>query len=569
MARQGIVSVPLYPSFGPGTLTTLFRTAKIRLVVADSNLLDKLLTAAEEVSVPLSYIVLIPGTHAKRRITSTQRRRCAQLGITVVHWHEVVTNGTTGTRKSRSGSLTAAATSTTTTTTTTEMTPVPPAKVTRDDLFIILFTSGTTNVPKGAMLTHHNALESFASICSSFIWKGMPVTEQVHMSYLPLCHVFELCTSLAITLNGSRIGFTSGVMARILNDIVELKPTFLVGVPRVWKRLQDKLLQKINGNSFWARLFYAHAYTTKAETEATGKAPWIDWDWWVFQTFRDALGGRVKTMLSGGAPIPGDLAAWMRRTFGVDVFQVFGMTEAFTAVTVSNAPYHGDGIVDIGVPSPWCRVRLVDCPDLSYLTTDEQPRGELMVTGPTLFSGYASEPDKTDEIMRDSEWLRTGDIACLNSDGTLTIIDRQKSLFKLTQGEYVPADYLETIFGQSPLVSQIWVHCESTDSFTIAIVVPDAPALIQSLGLDQNMTPEELCERSDANEHIRDELERILNENQLPRFMTTRGVILEATPFTEENGLLTPSLKLRRANLRQKYGGKIAALRQSILRLDE
>ena len=171
--------------------------------------------------------------------------------------------------------------------------------------------------------------------------------------------------------------------------------------------------------------------------------------------------------------------------------------------------------------------------------------------------------------MRNGEWLRTGDIACLNSDGTLTIIDRQKSLFKLTQGEYVPADYLETIFGQSPLVSQIWVHCESTDSFTIAIVVPDAPALIQSLGLDPNMTPEELCERSDANEHIRDELERILNENQLPRFMTTRGVILEATPFTEENGLLTPSLKLRRANLRQKYGDKIAALRQSILRLDE
>ena len=442
-----------------------------------------------------------------------------------------------------------------------------------DDLFVVLLTSGTTSMPKGAMITQRNALASFASIRASFIWKSLPADEQVHMSYLPLCHVFELCTALVTTLNGSRIGFTSGVITRILADIVELRPTFLVGVPRVWKRLQDKLLQQLNGNSFWARLFYAHAYTAKAESEATGKGTWVDWDWWVFQKFRDALGGRVRALVSGGAPIPSDLAAWLRRTFGAAVYQVFGLTEVFTAATVSNAPYVGDDVVDIGVPSPWCRVRLADCPDLAYLTSDLPPRGELLLAGPTLFAGYANEPEKTEEaIERDGHgtaWLRTGDIACLNADGTLTVIDRQKSLFKLTQGEYVPADYLETIFSQSPLVAQIWVHCESTDSFTIAIVVPDAPALAEALGLDPGTPASELCERSDAMEHVRDELERILNENKLPRFMTTRGIIMEPAPFTVENGLLTPSLKLRRANLRVKYGDKIAALRQSILQLEE
>jgi len=206
-------------------------------------------------------------------------------------------------------------------------------------------------------------------------------------------------------------------------------------------------------------------------------------------------------------------------------------------------------------------VKLVDVPEMNYYSTDKpHPRGEICLRGPNIFIGYYKDPEKTAEDLKPDGWFHTGDIGRWNTTGTLSIIDRKKNIFKLSQGEYVAAEYLEGVFVRSPFVGQIFVYGDSLNSFLVAVVVPDFDVLdpyAAELGIP-NQDHAELCKNKKIEEVILKSLTEVGKEANLHGFEFPKAIYIEHIAFSEENNLQTPSFKLRRPNLKEHYQKIIA-----------
>jgi long-chain acyl-CoA synthetase len=277
------------------------------------------------------------------------------------------------------------------------------------------------------------------------------------------------------------------------------------------------------------------------------------------------LGGRCTKIVSGGAALSAELSAWLSRCFLVNVFQGYGMTESCGGVVIQTPPYHyirhRGGI---GLPCTRITLRLVDVPDMNYMHTDNPPRGEIWMQGPTVFQGYFQDQAKTAEaIQTDGHWLRTGDIAMVNDDGSLTIVDRKKNIFKLAQGEYVAAEFLETMFARSSLIAQAWIHGEPTDTFVVVMAVPNPESLVdvaKALGIPATTSLPDLCKNPKVVEHCLADIVRIAKEQRLPGFQIPRALYLTPEPWTVENDLITPTFKLKRPALKARFAQALAEI---------
>jgi long-chain acyl-CoA synthetase len=441
--------------------------------------------------------------------------------------------------------------------------PVPPSP---DGIFSIIYTSGTTGSPKGAILSHRN-VAAVTEMGATFPSLPKGLTNEVHMSYLPLAHVFEREFCVSLIRCGASIGFFTGVIANLFNDISELRPTFLIGVPRVWKRLYDKVMGTIASSGLISRALFRYAYWVKTAVEEKQSWSLIPWDSIVFSKLRAKLGGRCAMIVSGGAALSAELSCWVSRCFLVDVYQGYGLTETMGGITTQLPGY--DKIhfrASIGAPLLNAKLRLVDVPDMGYYAANNA--GEIWMNSPCVFQGYYHDEEKTFEALAGTRWLRTGDIGRLNEDGSVSVVDRKKNMFKLSQGEYVCAEYLENLFGQSTLIAQIWIHGEPTDAFVVAVVVVNPEQLVKHVsahisGLEA-LDAAALCKRADVTKLILDEITRISQEAHLPGFQVPRAIVLETQPFAVENDLLTPTFKLRRQQLRAKYAAQLHVISEPL-----
>eukprot|EP01029_Cantina_marsupialis_P013182 TRINITY_DN2918_c0_g2_i4.p1 TRINITY_DN2918_c0_g2~~TRINITY_DN2918_c0_g2_i4.p1 ORF type:complete len:702 (-),score=263.50 TRINITY_DN2918_c0_g2_i4:509-2614(-) len=453
---------------------------------------------------------------------------------------------------------------------------------TADDWAFIMYSSGTTGTPKGVIQTHKMMIAATAGFrvrLAKLVTDNQPEIVSF-LSYLPLAHAYENVVQLFVLSCGGCVGFFSGNIRKIVDDLQVLKPLAMVGVPRVFQRMETVIRQKFAAKGPVSRALIGHAIGKSINAARKGKKHSSVWDKLVFKKVQAAFGGRLKIMVSGSAPIAPTLIEFMRVCCGVIFVEGYGLTETAASHAVMDPIDQTVG--SIGATVACGETRLDDVPELGYTNDDKpSPRGELCIRGPHVFPGYYKNPEMTAEAIDSDGWFHTGDIARINPNGTLSIIDRKKNIFKLAQGEYIAVEKLENVFVCSQLVGQSFVYGDSFKSQLVSIVTPDPVFFMpvcEKAGLNCGKFGTEgwnerfvaLCAKPEAKKIMMDELERCANDAKLMRFEFVKAVHLEGDVneinqgFNVENDLLTATFKLKRHNLKKYYKEQIDSLYESL-----
>nr|XP_036866992.1 long-chain-fatty-acid--CoA ligase 5 [Manis javanica] len=410
--------------------------------------------------------------------------------------------------------------------------PVPPEP---EDLSVICFTSGTTGDPKGAMITHQNIVSNAAAFlkCVEYTFELTP--EDVTISYLPLAHMFERVVQMVIYSCGARVGFFQGDIRLLPDDMKTLKPTVFPSVPRLLNRVYDKVQNeaKTPFKKFLLNLAVASKFSEVKRGIIRRDSLW---DKLIFAKIQASLGGRVRFMVTGAAPIASPILTFLRAAMGCPVSQAPSLKIAYLTFT-----------------------------QIKLAVKDENTTEKICIKGTNVFKGYLKDPEKTEEALDKDGWLHTGDIGRWLPNGTLKIIDRKKNIFKLAQGEYIAPEKIENIYIRSRPVSQIFVHGDSLQSALVGVVVPDTdvlPSFAAKLGVKGSL--EELCQNQIVKEAVLEDMQKTGKQSGLKSFEQVKDIFLHLEPFSTENGLLTPTLKAKRGELSKYFRTQINTLYENI-----
>ncbi|XP_017696033.1 long chain acyl-CoA synthetase 2 isoform X2 [Phoenix dactylifera] len=402
---------------------------------------------------------------------------------------------------------------------------------------------------------------------SCFSWEDLisSVTEEdSYFSFLPLAHIFDQIIENYCIFKGASIGFWQGDVRYLMEDIQELKPTLFCGVPRVYDRIYTGINQKISSGGMLTKKLFQYAYDYKLKNLRRGMkqneaSPFFDR--LVFDKIKQGLGGRVRIMISGAAPLPRHIEEFLRVVCCSVFIQGYGLTESCSGCFTSIAnvlPMMGT----VGVPVTTIEARLESVPEMGYDALSHVPRGEICLRGKTLFSSYYKHQELTSEAIVDG-WFHTGDIGEWQPNGAMKIIDRKKNIFKLSQGEYIAVENLESTYMQCPLVASVWVYGNSFESFLVGVVVPEKKLVEEWAAVNDVIGAfEELCKHPKARKYILDELNNTGRRHELKGFELLKAVHLEPTPFDMERDLITPTFKLKRPQLLKYYKDFIDGLYQ-------
>ncbi|CAO3612956.1 unnamed protein product [Cunninghamella echinulata] len=357
------------------------------------------------------------------------------------------------------------------------------SKLKPSDLALIMFTSGSTGTPKGVELTHENIIAAIGG-AHHLIIEWLLKDNHVYIGYLPLAHVLEFVVELVMISLAIPIGYAN---ARTLmddsvcgangqgkgkGDLRSLQPSIMAGVPAVWERIKSGVQKELDKQNVIIRtLFYTAIETKWRLLNYFGKENYITdfMDRTIFAPLRKVTGGKLKYGLSGGAPISYDSQKFISSALCFMV-QGYGLTECCGLASLTY-PALGPVISSIGPPSPSIEFKLVDVEDTDYKAVNGI--GELWLRGPSLMKGYYNRPDLTKEAITPDGWFKTGDIATFCDDGTLKITDRAKNLVKLSQGEYIALENLESKYRDARSIKNICLVAHSDRNYIIAIVEPD------------------------------------------------------------------------------------------------
>ena len=409
-----------------------------------------------------------------------------------------------------------------------------------EDLATIIYTSGTTGEPKGVMLTHSNMVSNLID-SSNHLEFG---ENDSALSVLPLSHVFERQAMNMYLHHGMSAYF--GSLDTLGEHLREVRPTVLVGVPRIYEkilaRVQDRAAAKGKLNAAlvnwsiavgqrWARLKADHKRIPIGLAMKHRLA-----DLLIFEKLRKAMGGRIRVLVSGSAPISDDVALAFLGA-GLPILQGYGLTEASPVITA--AQITDNRIGTSGKPIRHVEVRIA-------------PDGEIETRGPQVMRGYWNKPEETCAMFTEDGWMRTGDIGHLDADGYLTITDRKKELLKTSGGKYIAPQPIEQLIKGSRFVNQVVVIGDGR-KFPAALIVPDWD-LLESYAKLKGLT---LHTHADFCRHLRiiDLFERQIaaRTQRLAQFEKIKRIALLDQELTAEGGELTPTLKVKRRVIDEKY----------------
>lgn len=430
-----------------------------------------------------------------------------------------------------------------------------------DDLAILMYTSGTTSRPKGVMMTHKNVVAVSAGVFDSLKLNA----DDFYLSYLPLAHILERAAEACIYCGGGKVGFYQGDLRKLSDDIATLAPTIFAAVPKVLQRTMNGVKAKVNASPV-SKVLFSVLYCLKFRFMQLGLPTGI-FDKIIFNKTKDALGGRVRVIVSGGAPLGAECQQFMSVCFCCPAIQGYGLTETCGGATITPPTMYSPW-EKAGAPINCCEIKLVDAGN--YSTSANPPRGEVCVRGDNITLGYYEMPEKTAEafvVEEDGErWFHTGDVGQWNPDGTLSIVGRVKDIFKLDTGEYIAPERLETIFSQSKFVSNIFVYGDSDKSNVVAVVVPEVGAATvwaKEKGVEVKdpveypNVPASLCANKDLQAAIVADLKDIAVAAKLNRYEQVPTVRLDGTYWTADTGLVTAALKNKRDTLAKHYSKQI------------
>lgn len=431
-------------------------------------------------------------------------------------------------------------------------------KIDPEQAHFISYSSGTTGSPKGVIVSHRAAVS--ATLAATMALNVRTTNGIRHISYLPLAHVFER-VAVSFTCNiGGAIGFNMGGPANLLDDISVLKPSYLPAVPRVMNRIYDGIQEKLKESSV-KRAVFKVCWNCKKFCLKSGITPCL-FDAICFNQIKAKFGGCVDQIVVGAAALDPSIQEFLQVCTGIPIRVGYGLTEACAANIIVPKPLGRIRYGTVGGPLPNCQVKLEKIDGY-----DDPDAGEIWLSGQCLCSGYLYEEQITNELFTDEtrKWIRTGDVGKYDADGYLRIIDRMRSIFKLSQGEYVAADILTQVYDKCRSVEQTFVYGDSQRTYLVAIVVPrqkDLLAVCNKSGLTGNDYLEFLRSK-EAKDAILKQFKEAAEEARFFGYQKIVKVHLEAEPWTVENDCLTPTFKLKRKFLENKYKGVIEALYNS------
>ncbi|MBK6589185.1 MAG: long-chain fatty acid--CoA ligase [Acidobacteria bacterium] len=420
------------------------------------------------------------------------------------------------------------------------------AEIRASDLATIIYTSGTTGEPKGVMLTHENFVSNIVAIS-----KGLPIkSTDRSLAVLPLSHIFERTVFYVLCSNGVSIHYCAA-FDQLASHLQEVKPTIMTAVPRLFEQVYHKIVKKGKAAGGWkTKLFnwalvvgqeYWEAKDMHRSVSPILAARHALADRLVFSKWRDGVGGSLRFFVSGGAPLSKKLsyAFWAA---GIPILQGYGMTEA--CVTCANRP-EDSKVGSIGTPFEGVEMKIAE------------KDGEVLIRGKNVMKGYYQNEEATVAAIDEEGFYHTGDVGYVDHDGHFYITDRLKDLFKLSNGKYVAPLQVESLLKQSPLISQPLVVGSGRKQVG-ALVVPDWDALKEEMaaeGYDVKRSREELCEDPHFVKRIQKDAVDLTRE--LSDYERVKRVYLLPREFSIDKGEMTPTLKIKRSVIDEKYSEAI------------
>jgi len=410
------------------------------------------------------------------------------------------------------------------------------------DLATLVYTSGTTGTPKGVMLSHNNIISNIKSG-----YTVLPVQSgNVVISFLPLCHIFERMVTYVYFSIGAKVYYAESIDT-IGDNIREVKPDIFTAVPRLLEKVYDRIINKgLELTGFKRKLFFwavdlglkwdnkDHGLLYNQQLKLANKL--------IFSKWREALGGNIKAIVSGSAPLQTRLIRVFNAA-NIKVREGYGLTETSPALFFSSLDENGFKVGYVGK-----LLKDVEC--------KLAPDGEILVKGPNIMMGYYKEPEKTAEVLSPDGWFSTGDIGEIDADGFLRITDRKKELLKTSGGKYVAPAPIENKFKESPLIEQIIVLGES-QRFVSALIVPAFPNLLD--WCKSNDIASDNIKEVISNPRVQDQYQQIIDEFN-PSFNHIEQIkkfVILPNEWTVDSGELAPTMKLKRKVILEKYKAEI------------
>jgi long-chain acyl-CoA synthetase len=410
-----------------------------------------------------------------------------------------------------------------------------------DDLATIIYTSGTTGVPKGVMLTHGNIASNLEQTAKLLGW----TPGQISISFLPLSHVTARHVDYLCLLRGVTLAYCPS-FDELPAKLQEVKPHLFVGVPRVYEKVRQQVEARLSGVKLPVYRWALRVGQEHRDEILRGEKP-TEWQWnWanklLYQQIYHFFGGRTEMFISGGAPLGIELARWFA-DMGIRILEGYGLTETSPVIAVNDPENNKIGTVGKPLANVECKIA---------------EDGELLVRGPSVFRAYWQNAEETANAFQDG-WFKTGDIGNIDDDGYLSITDRKKDLIKTSGGKFVAPQPIESKLKMSPFVAHPAV-LGNARKFIAVIIAPNFTAL-EPWAAEQNIpstSRENLVRRPEVIALFKQIVDGV--NDQLAQFEKLKKILLVADDFTVDSGEVTPSLKLRRRVIEQKYKKEIDAL---------
>ncbi len=417
------------------------------------------------------------------------------------------------------------------------------SEINPDNLATIIYTSGTTGEPKGAELTHR----AFAFLCTTVL-RNLPVSHTDRfLSFLPLCHVYERMAGHFLPISvGAEIAYSESLRT-LAQDIISAKPTIILTVPRFLESVRNKITTSVAEGPAWKRKLFETTVSRGLERVKSNLKPVGMFgnllDKLVGSKIRERFGGRIRFLVSGGAALPADLAEFYA-SFGICVIQGYGLTETAPVISIN----HPDRSVHTSVGEI-----------LSGIEVSIADDGEVLMKGPNLMLGYHNKPEDTKQAIDADGWFHTGDLGKLEGN-RLWITGRKKDIIVMANGKNVGPERIENLIKASQYVEEVMVFGDDMD-YLAALIVPVTEMLkhfCQENGLDTSHL-NEIVEYQQVRELFKKELESA--NKQLPEFERVKKFVILPCTWSQETGEITPTLKVKRRVIREKFAKEIASIR--------
>jgi len=412
------------------------------------------------------------------------------------------------------------------------------------DEIIAKFHKGTKEIPKGVVLTHKNIMSNVTSALETY-----PITkDDVFLSFLPLCHIFE-------RMGGYYTAFASGAaiyyaesIEKVATNLMEVKPTIMTSVPRLFERIYSRIIKNVEKQPKKKQKIFYSAIKVGSEYAKAKKAGKVSLalkiknklaSKLVFKKIVERTGGNIRFFISGGAALSRELGEFFEAV-GIIIIEGYGLTESSPVITANRIDDYKFG--SVGKPLPGVEVKIA-------------PDGEILAKGPNIMKGYHKNKKETTETIKDG-WLHTGDIGVFDADGFLMITDRKKHLFKTSAGKYIAPTHIENTFLASKYIDQFIVIGDRR-MFVSALIVPDFEAVKEYA--DSNKIPyadeKDLVQNDKIYKLLEDDMIRF--QKKLANYERVRKFVLLDRPFTIDSGEITPSMKIKRKIVEENYNDLI------------